>query len=93
MIRIKLCLLFHRRKKKTAIPTSIRNTMPPITPPAIAAPVFDFGSKTANLKKYRNYHPLKKFNTSDYFYCLIKLTTKMFLQNYFPLLCILAVAE
>ena len=33
--------------------------MPPITPPAIAAPVFDFGPKTANLKNYRNYHPLK----------------------------------
>ena len=63
MIQIKLCSLFHRRKKKTATPTSIRNKMPPITPPAIA-PVFDLGSKTANLKNYGNYHPFKKFNTS-----------------------------
>ena len=82
------CLLFHRRKKKTATPTSIRNTIPPITPPAIA-PVFDLGSKTANLKHYRNFHPLKKSNTSNYFHCLIKLTTKMFLKNYFSLLCII----
>ena len=49
--------------------------MPPITPPAIA-PAFDLGSKTANLKNYRKYHLLKKFKTSNYFHCLIKLTTK-----------------
>ena len=37
--------------------------MPPITPPAIA-PAFDLGAKTANLKNYRNYYPLKKSNTT-----------------------------
>ena len=40
--------------------------MPPITPPAIA-PAFALGSKTATFKDYRNYHPLKKINTSNIF--------------------------
>ena len=40
--------------------------MPPITPPAMG-PAFDLGSKTSNLKNYRNYRPLKKFNISTIF--------------------------
>ena len=39
-------------------PTSIRNTIPPITPPAIA-PAFDLGSKTTKLLNYHKYHTLK----------------------------------
>ena len=75
-----------------ATPTSIRNKMPPITPPAIA-PAFDLGSKTTKLKNYRNYHPLKKFNVSTYILSFIKLTTKLFLHSHFPSLCIKTVAE
>ena len=56
--------------------------MPPITPPAIAA-VFDLGSKTANLKNYRNYHPLKK-NEHVYFHRFIKLTTKKVFTELLP---------
>ena len=38
-----------------ATPTSIRNKIPPITPPAIA-PAFDLGSKTEKLLRYHKYH-------------------------------------
>ena len=68
-------------------PTSIRNTIPPITPPAIA-PAFDLGSKTAKLLNYHKYHTLKKFNISKYIQGPIKLASKICLQSHFPLLSI-----
>ena len=65
-------------------PTSIRNTIPPTTPPAIA-PAFDLGSKTAKLLNYHKYHTLQKLNMSRYIQDPIHLTTKIFLQSQFPL--------
>ena len=70
-----------------ATPTSIRNTIPPITPPAIA-PAFDLGSKTVELSSYHKYHTLKKIKISRYIQGPIKLTTKIFLQSQFSLLSI-----
>ena len=66
-------------------PTSIRNTITPITKPAIK-PAFDLGSKTAKLLNYHKYHTLKEFNISSYIQGLIKLPTQIFLQSQFPLL-------
>lgn len=70
-----------------ATPTSIRNKIPPITPPAIA-PAFDLGSKTEKLLSYHKYHTLKKLNIPRHIQDPIKLTTKIFLQSQFPLLSI-----
>ena len=47
-----------------ATPASIRNTIQPITPPAIA-PAFDLGSKTAKLLNYHKYHPLENLKASS----------------------------
>lgn len=70
-----------------ATPTSIRNKIPPITPPAIA-PAFDLGSKTEKPLSYHKYYTLKKLHIPWYIQGPIKLTAKIFLQSQFPLLSI-----
>ena len=70
-----------------ATPTSIRNKIPPITPPAIA-PASDLGSKTEKLLNYHKHHTLKKLNIPRYIQGHITLTTKIFLHTQFPLLSI-----